>query len=75
MKWDDLAAQPCSVARTAAVIGDRWTLLILPIGVIAARRHMVVAHRKTMMGLFYGGFAINLIIAFLPGRLLWNLFF
>ena len=52
-----------------------WTLLILPIGVIAARRHMVVAHRKTMMGLFYGGFAINLIIAFLPGRLLWNLFF
>ena len=29
MKWDDLAAQPCSVARTAAVIGDRWTLLIL----------------------------------------------
>lgn len=29
MKWDDLAAQPCSMARTAAVIGDRWTLLIL----------------------------------------------
>jgi uncharacterized membrane protein len=52
-----------------------WTLLILPIAVIAAKRHKVVAHRKTMMGLFYGGFAINLIIAFMPGRLLWNLFF
>ncbi|MCI3131768.1 winged helix-turn-helix transcriptional regulator [Phenylobacterium aquaticum] len=29
MKWDDLADQPCSVARTVAVIGDRWTLMIL----------------------------------------------
>ncbi|HQP21681.1 MAG TPA: transcriptional regulator, partial [Phenylobacterium sp.] len=29
MKWDDLANEPCSVARTVAVIGDRWTLLIL----------------------------------------------
>ncbi len=52
-----------------------WTLLVLPLAVIAAKRHKVVAHRKTMMGLFYGGFAINLIIAFMPGRLLWNLFF
>jgi DNA-binding HxlR family transcriptional regulator len=29
MKWDELEAEPCSVARTVAVIGDRWTLLIL----------------------------------------------
>ncbi|MCG9917631.1 MAG: helix-turn-helix transcriptional regulator, partial [Phenylobacterium sp.] len=29
MKWDDLANEPCSVARTLAVIGDRWTLMIL----------------------------------------------
>ncbi len=29
MKWDDLANEPCSVARTVAVIGDRWTLMIL----------------------------------------------
>ena len=29
MKWDDLADQPCSVARATAVIGDRWTLMIL----------------------------------------------
>ena len=29
MRWDQLAEQPCSVARTAAVIGDRWTLMIL----------------------------------------------
>ena len=28
-----------------------------------------------MMGLFYGAFAINLIIAFIPGRTMWDLFF
>jgi DNA-binding HxlR family transcriptional regulator len=29
MKWDTLEEEQCSVARTVAVIGDRWTLLIL----------------------------------------------
>ncbi len=29
MKWEDLAQEPCSVARSVAVIGDRWTLMIL----------------------------------------------
>ena len=29
MKWTELDAQPCSIARSLSVIGDRWTLLIL----------------------------------------------
>lgn len=29
MKWSQLAEQPCSVARSVSVIGDRWTLMIL----------------------------------------------
>ena len=29
MRWDELGEEHCSVARTIAVIGDRWTLLIL----------------------------------------------
>ena len=29
MRWNDLADENCSVARTVSVIGDRWTLLIL----------------------------------------------
>ena len=29
MRWNDLAEEQCSVARTVSVIGDRWTLLIL----------------------------------------------
>jgi DNA-binding HxlR family transcriptional regulator len=38
MKWDDLAAEPCSVARSVAVIGDRWTLLILRDCFLGVRR-------------------------------------
>ena len=29
MQWNELDQQPCSMARTLSVIGDRWTLLIL----------------------------------------------
>jgi DNA-binding HxlR family transcriptional regulator len=29
MKWTDLPDENCSVARSVAVIGDRWTLMIL----------------------------------------------
>jgi uncharacterized membrane protein len=52
-----------------------WTLIVLPLAVVWARRHDVARHRRTMMGLFYGGFAINLAVAFIPGRTMWNMFF
>ncbi len=29
MRWDTLEEEQCSLARTVAVIGDRWSLLIL----------------------------------------------
>ena len=29
MRWSGLADEACSLARTVAVIGDRWTLLVL----------------------------------------------
>ena len=29
MRWDGLADEACSLARTVSVVGDRWTLLIL----------------------------------------------
>lgn len=51
------------------------TAITLPLGVLAAKRHKVIRHRSTMMGLFYGGFAINMLIAFIPGRTMWELFF
>jgi uncharacterized membrane protein len=52
-----------------------WVLIALPIAVVAAKRRSVARHRRFMMGLFYGGFAINLFIAFIPGRALWMMFF
>jgi len=29
MKWHELSEQHCSVARSLAVVGDRWTLMIV----------------------------------------------
>jgi len=29
MRWDEMQDEPCSIARTLSVIGDRWTMLIL----------------------------------------------
>ena len=52
-----------------------WTLIALPLGVMWAKRHNMARHRRSMMGLFYGGFAVNLLIAFIPGRTMWNLIF
>jgi len=38
MKWDELAQEPCSMARTLGVLGDRWTLLILRDCFLGVRR-------------------------------------
>ena len=38
MRWQDLDQEPCSMARTLAVIGDRWTLLILRDCFLGVRR-------------------------------------
>lgn len=51
-----------------------WVLIVLPLAVMWAKRRQVQRHRKTMIGLFYGGFAINLFIAFIPGRTMWMMF-
>lgn len=52
-----------------------WTLIALPLAVIAARRHKVKDHRRFMMGMFYGGLIIAGGLTFIPGRTLWNVFF
>lgn len=50
-----------------------YVIVALPLAVAAARRHEVERHRRYMTGLFFGGFAINLIFVLLPGRLVWDL--
>lgn len=38
MRWNDLADQDCSLARSLAVLGDRWTLLVLREAFLQVRR-------------------------------------
>lgn len=38
MKWSEVGGLSCSVARTASVIGDRWTILILRNAFLRIRR-------------------------------------
>jgi DNA-binding HxlR family transcriptional regulator len=38
MKWKEIDSQPCSIARTLSVIGDRWTMLILRSAFLRTRR-------------------------------------
>lgn len=52
-----------------------WTLIALPMGVFAARKHRVRLHGRTMTGLFVGGLLIAGAFAFLPGRLMWRMVF
>jgi len=38
MKWNELSSENCSLARALAVVGDRWTLLILRDAFLKVRR-------------------------------------
>ncbi|MEA2126977.1 MAG: hypothetical protein QOI80_3759 [Solirubrobacteraceae bacterium] len=38
MRHDDLADMPCSIARSMAILGERWTLMILREAFMRARR-------------------------------------
>jgi DNA-binding HxlR family transcriptional regulator len=38
MRWEEIGSARCSIARTVAVIGDRWTLLVLRDCFLGVRR-------------------------------------
>ncbi|HEU0045923.1 helix-turn-helix domain-containing protein [Sphingomonas sp.] len=38
MQWRELETEPCSLARALAVVGDRWTLLVLREAFLKVRR-------------------------------------
>ena len=52
-----------------------WTIVALPMGVAFARRHKVRLHARMMTGLFTGGLVLAGLMAFMPGRLMWEMFF
>lgn len=52
-----------------------WVIVALPAALYAARRHNVRAHRGAMIGMYVGGMFLAGGLAFLPGRILWAVFF
>ena len=52
-----------------------WTIIGLPMGIAAARRKDIAKHRKKMTGMFTGGMLVAGLFAFLPGRMMWSIFF
>jgi uncharacterized membrane protein len=47
----------------------------VPMGVAFARRHNIRAHRRMMTGTFLGGLIVAGAFTFVPGRLMWRVFF
>ena len=52
-----------------------FTLLALPAAVLHARRGRIAAHRRAMLGLFFGALAVTGAFTLLPGRLLGRIVF
>lgn len=52
-----------------------WTMISLPFGIAAIRRRDVKRHAQTMTGMFLGAMVIAGLFTFLPGRLMWQIFF
>jgi uncharacterized membrane protein len=49
--------------------------VLLPVAVLAARRHRVAAHRNAMLGLFLGALVVTGAFTLLPGRLMGQVVF
>ena len=52
-----------------------WTLIAVPWALVSARRHNVRRHASIMTGLFLGALVVAGLLTFLPGRLMWRVFF
>ncbi|MFC3079789.1 DUF2306 domain-containing protein [Phenylobacterium terrae] len=49
-----------------------WAAILLPLGLLAARRHAVQLHRTLMLWLYFGILVGAGALAFIPGRLMWE---
>ena len=47
-----------------------FTLVALPLAVLAAHRHAVDRHRRAMISIFVGGLVVAGLLTFLPGRIM-----
>jgi uncharacterized membrane protein len=51
------------------------SLAMLPLGVIMARRGIIVGHKLTMLGMFAGALVIAGLFTFVPGRIMHRVLF
>jgi uncharacterized membrane protein len=49
-----------------------FTLVMLPLAVLHARRHRVVPHSRAMIGIFAGALVIAGLFTFVPGRIMYK---
>ncbi len=47
-----------------------FVLIMLPLAIVAARRHAVTTHRRAMLGMFVGGLVVAGLFTFVPGRIM-----
>ena len=47
-----------------------FTLIMVPLAVLHARRHEVLRHRKAMVGIFTGALVVAGLFTFWPGRIM-----
>jgi uncharacterized membrane protein len=83
--WVSLMAITAFVSLFITGLNGNWwswihilsgaTLLALPFAVMAARKRNIVSHRWQMLNLYLGGMIIAGGFTFIPGRLMWNVFF
>jgi uncharacterized membrane protein len=52
-----------------------WTLIAIPLALVAARRHNVAFHARMMTGFYVGALIVAGVLTFIPGRLMWRVFF
>ncbi len=51
------------------------TLFTVPRALVASRRENIKAHRNAMIGLYVGALLIAGLLSFMPGRVMFNMFF
>ena len=51
------------------------SVLLIPVGVVFARRKRIKAHRASMVSVYAVGLVAGGLFSFLPGRTMWSLFF
>lgn len=52
-----------------------YTLIMLPLAILAAHRHEVAHHRRRMIGLFVGALVIAGLFTLWPGRIMYHVVF